>query len=39
MECDFFAFSLHKMLDNGHWLLWGKAELLEAMPPFMTAAI
>jgi cysteine desulfurase / selenocysteine lyase len=37
MECDFFAFSLHKMLGpTGIGVLWGKAELLEAMPPFMT---
>jgi cysteine desulfurase/selenocysteine lyase len=34
--CDFLAFSGHKMLGPmGSGILWGRAELLEAMPPFM----
>jgi cysteine desulfurase/selenocysteine lyase len=34
--CDFYAFSGHKMLGpTGSGGLWGKRELLEAMPPFM----
>ena len=34
--CDFLAFSGHKMLGPmGSGVLWGRAELLEAMPPFM----
>ena len=37
MECDFYAFSFHKMLGpTGVGVLWARAELLEAMPPFMT---
>lgn len=37
LGCDFLAFSFHKMLGpTGVGVLWGKAELLEAMPPFMT---
>lgn len=37
MDCDFYAFSGHKMLGpTGIGVLYGKAELLEAMPPFMT---
>ncbi|MBS1991401.1 MAG: cysteine desulfurase [Cyanobacteria bacterium SZAS LIN-2] len=36
MGCDFLAFSFHKMLGpTGTGILWGKKELLEAMPPFM----
>ena len=36
LGCDFLAFSLHKMLGpTGVGILWGKKELLEAMPPFM----
>ncbi len=36
LECDFYAFSLHKMLGpTGVGILWGKKALLEAMPPFM----
>ncbi len=36
LECDFYAFSLHKMLGpTGVGILWGKKTLLEAMPPFM----
>ncbi len=37
MDCDFFVFSGHKMLGpTGIGVMYGKAELLEAMPPFMT---
>ncbi len=37
MDCDFYAFSGHKMLGpTGIGVLYGKTELLEAMPPFMT---
>lgn len=36
-DCDFLAFSLHKMLGpTGVGILWGKASILEKMPPFMT---
>ena len=36
LDCDFLAFSFHKMLGpTGTGILWGKKELLEAMPPFM----
>ncbi len=35
--CDFLVFSLHKMLGpTGVGVLWGKPELLEAMPPFLS---
>ncbi len=35
--CDFFAFSSHKALGPfGIGVLWGKPELLEAMPPLLT---
>jgi cysteine desulfurase/selenocysteine lyase len=34
---DFFAFTAHKMLGpTGIGALWAKAELLDAMPPFLT---
>jgi cysteine desulfurase/selenocysteine lyase len=34
--CDFFAFSAHKMLGpTGVGVLYGRRELLEAMPPFL----
>ena len=33
---DFLAFSAHKMMGpTGIGVLWGRAELLEAMPPFL----
>jgi len=36
MDADFIAFSGHKMLGpSGVGILWGREELLEAMPPFM----
>ncbi len=37
LDADFLAFSGHKMCGpTGIGVLWGKRELLEAMPPFMT---
>lgn len=37
LECDFFAFSGHKIYGPmGIGVLWGRHELLEAMPPFLT---
>jgi cysteine desulfurase / selenocysteine lyase len=37
LGCDFYAFSGHKMLGpTGVGVLWGRKELLEEMPPFMT---
>lgn len=36
LDCDFFAFSSHKMLGpTGIGILYGKRELLENMPPFL----
>ncbi len=36
MDCDFFAFSGHKMLGpTGIGILYGKRAVLEAMPPFL----
>jgi len=36
LGCDFLAFSSHKMLGpTGVGALWGRRELLEAMPPFL----
>ncbi len=36
LDCDFLAFSSHKMLGpTGIGALWGRRELLEAMPPYM----
>jgi cysteine desulfurase/selenocysteine lyase len=36
LGCDFLAFSAHKMVGpTGIGVLWGRAELLEAMPPFL----
>ncbi len=38
LDCDFLAFSGHKMLaPSGIGVLYGKRELLEAMPPFSAA--
>jgi len=35
LDCDFYAFSSHKMYGpTGIGVLYGKAELLESMPPF-----
>ena len=35
--CDFYAFSGHKMLaPTGSGALWGRMELLESMPPFLS---
>ncbi len=37
LGCDFYAFSGHKMLGpTGAGILYGRRELLEAMPPFMS---
>jgi cysteine desulfurase/selenocysteine lyase len=37
LECDFLAFSSHKMLGpTGMGILWGRQEILKEMPPFMT---
>lgn len=37
LGCDFLVFSLHKMLGpTGVGVLWARAELLEAMPPFQS---
>jgi cysteine desulfurase / selenocysteine lyase len=36
LDCDFLAFSAHKMLGpSGVGILYGKRELLDAMPPFL----
>jgi cysteine desulfurase / selenocysteine lyase len=36
LDCDFYAFSGHKMCGpTGVGVLWARRELLEAMPPFM----
>jgi cysteine desulfurase/selenocysteine lyase len=36
LECDFLAFSSHKMLGpTGVGVLWSRREILEAMPPFL----
>ncbi|NQW22624.1 MAG: cysteine desulfurase [SAR202 cluster bacterium] len=36
LDCDFYAFSGHKLFGpTGIGILYGKAEFLEAMPPFM----
>lgn len=36
LDCDFYAFSGHKLYaPTGIGVLYGKSELLEAMPPFM----
>ena len=35
LGADFLAFSGHKMCGPGVGVLWGRAELLDAMPPFL----
>ncbi len=36
LDCDFFAFSAHKLYGpTGVGILYGKKEILESMPPFM----
>jgi cysteine desulfurase/selenocysteine lyase len=36
LDCDFLAFSGHKMLaPPGSGVVWGRAAILEAMPPFL----
>ena len=36
LDVDFFAFSAHKMMGpTGIGVLWGRASLLDAMPPFL----
>jgi cysteine desulfurase/selenocysteine lyase len=36
LDCDFLAFSSHKMLGpTGVGVLWGRKRLLDAMPPFL----
>jgi cysteine desulfurase/selenocysteine lyase len=37
LDCDFYAFSAHKMLGpTGVGVLYGRHELLDAMPPFLS---
>jgi cysteine desulfurase/selenocysteine lyase len=37
LGCDFYAFSGHKVFGpSGVGVLWGRREILEAMPPFLT---
>ena len=36
IDCDFFVFSGHKMLAPGTGVLYGKKDLLEKMPPFLS---
>jgi len=36
LGCDFYAISGHKMCGPGIGALWGRADLLEAMDPFLT---
>ena len=37
LDCDFLAFSFHKMLGpTGVGVLWGKESILDSMPPFLT---
>jgi cysteine desulfurase/selenocysteine lyase len=36
LGCDFYAFSGHKAYGPGASALWGRARILEAMPPYQT---
>jgi cysteine desulfurase / selenocysteine lyase len=36
LGCDFYAISGHKMCGPGAGILWGREELLDRMPPFLT---
>ncbi len=37
LDCDFYVFSGHKLYGpSGIGVLWGREELLDAMPPYMT---
>jgi cysteine desulfurase/selenocysteine lyase len=36
LGCDFYAISGHKMCGPGAGVLWGREELLDRMPPFLT---
>lgn len=37
LDCDFLAFSMHKMLGpTGVGMLWGRESILDSMPPFMS---
>jgi cysteine desulfurase/selenocysteine lyase len=36
LGCDFYAFSGHKAYGPGVGVLWGRARILEAMPPYQT---
>jgi cysteine desulfurase/selenocysteine lyase len=36
LGCDFYAFSGHKAYGPGVGVLWGRAHVLEAMPPYQT---
>ena len=36
LGCDFYAFSGHKAYGPGVGVLWGRASVLEAMPPYQT---
>ncbi|AJC12519.1 cysteine desulfurase [Berryella intestinalis] len=37
LDCDFFVFSAHKLFGPmGIGVLWGRHDLLDAMPPFLT---
>ena len=40
LDCEFYGFSGHKLYGpTGIGILYGKAELLEAMPPYQGAGI
>ena len=37
LDCDFYAFSSHKMMGpTGVGVLWGRAKILKEMPPFLS---